>query len=62
MPTYIEETEYFTVKDIANARGITPQGVRKAIKESRLCALRVGNMWLIPRRELETRRWIASRD
>jgi len=52
--------EHFTVHDVAKARGITVQAVRKAIAECRIAAKKIAGVWFISRRELEERRWIKS--
>jgi len=57
MPIKFEE-EHFTVEDVAVARGITVQAVRKAISECRLSAKKIAGSWFISRRELEERKWL----
>jgi len=56
----IFEEEHFTVEDVASARGITVQAVRKAIAECRISAKKVAGAWFISRRELENRGWIRE--
>ena len=55
---YILEEEHFTVEDIANARGITVQAVRKAIAESRLSAKKIAGSWFVTKSELQERGWL----
>ena len=57
MPIKFQE-EHFTVHDVASARGITVQAVRKAIAECRIAAKKIAGVWFISRRELEERKWI----
>ncbi len=52
------EGEFYTVEDIALARNITPQGVRKALKESRLIGKKIAGVWFISEEELRGRKWI----
>jgi hypothetical protein len=50
--------DFYTVEDIALARNITPQGVRKALKESRLKGKKIAGVWFISEEELKGRKWI----
>ena len=40
-------TNLLTVQDVANKLKVTPQYVRKLIKEEKLGAERIGSQWLI---------------
>ena len=55
---HLQEDDYFSVKTVARMRGFTPQAVRKAIKEKRLKAIRIANVWII--QEGEFLRWIGD--
>ena len=57
MPITFDE-EHYTVEDVATARGITVQAVRKALAECRLSGKKIAGVWFISRRELEDRKWI----
>jgi len=59
MPITFEE-EHFTVEDVARARDITVQAVRKAIKECRIAAKKVAGAWFISRRELVQKGWLRN--
>ena len=50
--------DYFTVADIALARNITPQGVRKALREKRLLGKKIAGSWFITDEELMKRGWL----
>lgn len=39
--------ELFTVQDVANQLKVTPQYIRKIIKEKKLIAIRIGSQWVI---------------
>jgi len=41
--------EYVTVSEAAAMMGITPQAIRRALKERRIQGKKVGKMWLIKR-------------
>ncbi len=51
---------YYTVEDIAQARSITPQGVRKAIADKRLTATKVAGVWLVKTTELVEKGWVKT--
>jgi hypothetical protein len=57
MPRSIEG-RFYTVEDVANARNISVQGVRKAIKEKRLTAEKIAHTWFIREEELKKCKWI----
>ena len=44
-----------TVSQRAERLGVTPQAVRKAIKENRLTSFRLGNQWVIEIDEVNKR-------
>jgi len=52
MPTVIEGVKLFTVKEVAEAMGVTHQTVRKYIKVGRLRAQRVGKPLLITEKSI----------
>jgi hypothetical protein len=51
---------HYTVESVAAARGITVQAVRKAIRESRLGAIKIANTWFISHAELVDKKWIRG--
>jgi len=42
-------TVFFSVTEFAKEVSVTPQAVRKAIKEGRLSASKIGKQWVIPK-------------
>lgn len=46
------EEWFLSVTQYAKKHGITGAGVRKAIKEKRLIASKIGSQWVIPKDEL----------
>jgi hypothetical protein len=40
--------EFLTVADFAKECKVTPQAVRKAIKDGRIFAQKIGHIWAIP--------------
>lgn len=46
------EEWFLSVSQYAKRHGITGAGVRKAIKEGRLLASKIGSQWVIPKDEL----------
>lgn len=54
------EGAFYTVEDIALARNITPQGVRKAIHEKRLIGKKIAGVWFISEEELVEKKWLKG--
>jgi len=46
-------SEYLTVTQVAEVRGISRQAVLESISRGTLKATKVGNQWLISRKDLE---------
>ena len=43
--------DYVTVKEAAKLMNVTPQAIRKALKEKRVTGRKVGKIWLIKKTE-----------
>ncbi len=53
MPTTIEGIKFYTIPEAAEAFNVTPQTVRKWIKEGKLKSKRIGRPILITERNLK---------
>jgi len=50
---YLNEKDEMTVLQAAKLVGRNPETLRRHIREGKLMARKVGNMWVIPTAELE---------
>ena len=52
-PTVRETKKYLSVKSAANFSGYSPQYLRRLLREGRLKAIKIGQVWLIELASLE---------
>ena len=45
--------QYTTVTEVAAKLNVTPQAIRRALKEKRLKGEKLGKLWLIPRSQFK---------
>jgi len=45
----VKKSELLSVSELAKLEHKTPQAIRKAIKEQRIYAFKVGGFWVIPK-------------
>ena len=57
METHLKEW-FVSVSEFAKAVKVTPQAIRKGIKENRIMASKIGHQWVIPKQLIE--QWIKS--
>ena len=53
MPTVIENIKFYTIPEVADALGVTPQTIRQYIKTGRLKAKRIGRPYFITEKSIK---------